>query len=162
MKLQGSCHCKAIRFSVESHEPVPFMRCYCSICRKTAGTAGYAINLGAHYDSLEVEDPDDQLRGFHARIRDKDGNDAESPATRHFCGTCGTALWSWDPRWPELVHPHVGAINTPLPAPAHTYHIFLGSKAPWVEPQIGPLDKTFDEYPDISLADWHAKHYDGE
>ena len=35
MKLEGSCHCGAVRFSVESHEPVPFMRCYCSICRKT-------------------------------------------------------------------------------------------------------------------------------
>jgi len=23
------------------------MRCYCSICRKTAGGGGYAINLGA-------------------------------------------------------------------------------------------------------------------
>ena len=23
------------------------MRCYCSICRKTAGTGGFAINLGA-------------------------------------------------------------------------------------------------------------------
>ena len=55
MKLEGSCHCKAVRFSVESHEPVPFMRCYCSICRKTAGTGGFAINLGADYQSLQVE-----------------------------------------------------------------------------------------------------------
>ena len=47
MQLEGSCHCQAVRFSVESHEPYPFMRCYCSICRKTAGGGGYAINLGA-------------------------------------------------------------------------------------------------------------------
>lgn len=25
-----------------------------------------------------------------------------SPAQRSFCGVCGTALWAWDPRWPEL------------------------------------------------------------
>ncbi len=47
MQLLGSCHCQAVRFSVESHEPVPFLRCYCGICRKTAGAGGFAINLGA-------------------------------------------------------------------------------------------------------------------
>ena len=36
MKLNGSCHCGAVKFSVESHTPYPYMRCYCSICRKTA------------------------------------------------------------------------------------------------------------------------------
>ena len=45
MKLEGSCHCGAVRFSVETHAPYPFMRCYCSICRKTAGSGGFAINL---------------------------------------------------------------------------------------------------------------------
>ena len=44
MQLEGSCHCAAVRFSVESHQPVPYLRCYCSICRKTAGTGGFAIN----------------------------------------------------------------------------------------------------------------------
>ena len=43
MKLTGSCHCGSVRFTVESAQPVPFMRCYCSICRKTAGGGGYAI-----------------------------------------------------------------------------------------------------------------------
>jgi hypothetical protein len=37
MQLKGSCHCAKVKFTVESGEPVPFMRCYCSICRKTAG-----------------------------------------------------------------------------------------------------------------------------
>jgi hypothetical protein len=45
MKLTGSCHCGAVKFSVESKTPYPYMRCYCSICRKTAGGGGYAINI---------------------------------------------------------------------------------------------------------------------
>jgi hypothetical protein len=32
MLLEGSCHCGAVRFRVESQESYPFMRCYCSIC----------------------------------------------------------------------------------------------------------------------------------
>ena len=54
MRLKGSCHCGKVRFSVESAQPVPFMRCYCSICRKTAGAGGYAINLGADTHSMKV------------------------------------------------------------------------------------------------------------
>jgi hypothetical protein len=35
MLLEGSSHCGAIRFRVESE--TPYHACYCSICRKTAG-----------------------------------------------------------------------------------------------------------------------------
>ena len=41
MKLEGSCHCGAVKFTVVSHTPVPFQYCYCSICRKANGGGGY-------------------------------------------------------------------------------------------------------------------------
>jgi hypothetical protein len=31
-----------------------------------------------------------------------------------FCSVCGSALWVWDPRWPERVHPFASAIDTDL------------------------------------------------
>jgi hypothetical protein len=43
--LEGSCRCGAVRFSVASHTPYPYQLCYCSICGKTAGGAGFAINI---------------------------------------------------------------------------------------------------------------------
>lgn len=52
--LKGSCRCNAVRFEVESHTPVPFMLCYCSICRKQQGGGGFAINLGADYETLNI------------------------------------------------------------------------------------------------------------
>ena len=54
MKLEGSCHCGAVRFSLESKQPVPYMRCYCSICRKTNGAGGFGINLGGESATLRV------------------------------------------------------------------------------------------------------------
>ena len=33
----------------------------------------------------------------------------------------------------------------------------LGSKAPWVEPCLGPNDRTFERYPEESLAEWHRR-----
>lgn len=153
MLLEGSCHCQAVRFQVESHEPVPFMRCYCSICRKTAGTGGFAINLGADHASLKV-DGMEQVSVYRATM--EDGH--LSSGRRHFCKRCGTALWLWDPTWPELVHPHAGAIDTPLPSPPSVTHMMLGSKPEWVEAHLKPGDLSFDEYPEESLADWHRRN----
>ncbi|HTO19713.1 MAG TPA: GFA family protein [Pseudomonas sp.] len=153
MRLQGSCHCGAVRFSVEAHQPYPFMRCYCSICRKTAGGGGYAINLGADYASLTVEG-EEHLAIYRARLE----NGEASTGQRHFCRHCGSALWLYDPSWPELVHPHASAIDSPLPVPPEHVHMMLGSRASWVEVARKPNDRCFDDYPDESLADWHQRH----
>jgi hypothetical protein len=156
MQLEGSCHCGAVRFRVRSTHPYPFMLCYCSICRKTAGAGGFAINLSADTDTLEVEGAE-HVRSYSARLHDPAGGTAQSPGERKFCGQCGSPLWVWDPRWPELLHPHASAIDTALPVPPERVHLMLGSKAPWVEPCLGASDKTFDEYPDESIAGWHQR-----
>lgn len=138
MHLEGSCHCRSVRFSVDADAPVPFTRCYCCICRKTAGAGGFAISAWL---------PDKDGRGRH-----------QSSARRYFCARCGSALWLWDPTWPDLVHPHASAIDTPLPAPPAHVHCMVGSKADWVEMEGRAQDPRFDAYPDQSLAEWHRAH----
>ena len=158
MKIDGSCHCGAVRFSVQSPQPYPFNLCYCSICRKTAGGGGYAINLGADFSTLEVSG-EDNIRVFHAKIRNEEtGDTAESPGERRFCGSCGSALWVWDPRWPELVHPFASAIDTDLPVPPQHTHMMLSAKPAWVCTTMAEDDKLFEAYPDESLSGWHHRH----
>jgi len=155
MHVKGSCHCGRVKFKVESAEPVPFMRCYCSICRKTAGTGGYAINLGAIARTMQVTGKR-FLRIYRARLRGKGHTGARlSKAQRHFCTYCGSALWVWDPTWPELIHPHAGAIDTPLPVPPGNVHCLVDSKAAWVRIEGRPGDPRFKGYPNVSLAQWH-------
>jgi len=150
--LEGSCHCGAIRFRLESHTPYPYQRCYCSICRKTAGGGGYAINIMGDARTLKVQG---RTAIYHARICDAQGHCETSSGERHFCPKCASALWMYDAQWPELVHPLASAIDTALPKPPNSVHLMLGSKAPWVEPQIGPEDVCFDEYPEESIEQWH-------
>ena len=158
MRLQGSCHCRAVRFEVEAPHPYPYALCYCSICRKTAGGGGFAINLGALAETLVVEG-EEHLRTYHAVMRDEAaGSEQASPAERKFCGLCGSALWLWDPRWPELLHPHASAIDTALPVPPERTHLCLDSRAPWAEPCVRQGDREFAGYPDESLAEWHRRH----
>jgi hypothetical protein len=149
LSLHGSCRCGAIRFRVASHAPVPYQLCYCSICRKTAGGGGYAINLSAAAASLAI-DGRAGTAVFHAVIEGE-----RSPAERHFCPRCATALWLFDPRWPDLLHPFASAIDTDLPVPPSRVHIMLGSKANWVTPAVAPGDACFDAYPDDSIEAWH-------
>src|SRR3954469_9642907 len=109
MRLKGSCRCGAVHFSVDSHTPYPYQRCYCSICRKSAGSGGYAINIMGDAASLKV-DGRRAIRVWHAMIDGEEGS-----AERHFCQYCGSALWDIDRHLPELVHPFAQAKYTPLP-----------------------------------------------
>ena len=157
MQLQGSCHCGRVSFRLESPHPYPFCLCYCSICRKTAGGGGYAINVGGEFSTLEVSG-EENLTVYQVETEDAEsGKTVQSPAKRHFCRVCGSALWVWDSRWPELVHPFASAIDARLPVPLERTHMMLASKAPWVEVHAGPDDRKFDNYPDESLAQWHER-----
>jgi hypothetical protein len=157
MKLEGSCHCGAVHFSVESHTPYPFMRCYCSICRKTAGGGGFAINIMGDTPTLKVRG-EKNLSVYRARVKEPGATRRTlSPARRNFCAKCGSALWVYDPRWPEWVYPFASAIDTPLPKPPEEVELMLNYAAPWVTVPSGPTHTHFPEYPEEGIADWHKK-----
>lgn len=159
MKLKGSCHCGAVHFTLKSDTPVPYQRCYCSICRKTQGGGGYAINIGGSATSLKVRGAD-AISVYHAKLKRKgEKRTHTSTAERHFCRLCGTALWLFSPEWPELIHPFASAIDTPLPVPPQYTHLLLDYKAPWVEVQVKEKEKDlqFDQFPKESLAEWHER-----
>lgn len=157
MMLKGSCSCRAVGFTVQSHTPVPYQLCYCSICRKQQGGGGYAINLGAQSKTLEISG-ENHLGLYRAEIHDEERPEPDiSTGERRFCRECGSALWLFDPTWPDLVHPFASAIESELPKPPQRVHLMLKYKASWVEPDIRPGDATFELYPEESIADWHRR-----
>jgi hypothetical protein len=156
MHLEGSCHCGTVQFQLESTHPYPYQRCYCSICRKTQGGGGYAVNLGGDARTLQVTGKE-AISVYHARLPDGDGGYKASSAERHFCKLCASALWLFSPAWPELIHPFASAIDTELPVPPEHTHLLLDSKAGWVEAAVKPGDQAFDQYPKESIAQWHQR-----
>ena len=145
MQLKGSCHCGAVRFSVESETPFPYMHCYCSICRKTAGGGGYAINIMGKAETMKVKG------------RTKVYRATRNGPQRHFCPKCGSALWLWDRRWAQWIYPFASAIDTKLPATKERQHIMLDSKASWVPVPKGRRERHFREFPKEAIVDWHRK-----
>jgi len=158
LQIDGECYCKAVRFSAKTHAPTPYMRCYCSFCRKTSGSGGYGINIIAEADSLSVMG--EEHVGFHHGMEhDKDTDELKkSQGGRYFCRDCGSPLWAADPRWVEWVFPYASSVHTILPTPPETVHIMLDFKAPWVEVPTGKGHRHFDRYPDESIIDWHTRH----
>lgn len=159
MKLKGSCHCQSVQFEVDSHTPYPFMRCYCSICRKTAGGGGFAINIMGLAKTLKVKGKR-FVSVYHARLTPtKKSKSKVSSGQRHFCKKCASCLWIYDPSWPDLVHPFASAIDTDLPiAPQHV-NLMLRYKASWCEVPKNKKDDYFQVYPDLSIEKWHEKHH---
>ena len=145
MLLKGSCHCGAVRFFLQSETPYPYLYCYCSICRKTAGGGGCAINIMGKAETFKVKGRTKSYRAMRGG------------GERHFCPKCGSALWVWDRRWAEWIYPFASAIDTKLPAPKERQHIMLGSKANWVPVPKGKREKRWREYPRETILDWHRK-----
>jgi hypothetical protein len=157
MRLKGSCLCGAVKFSFVTHTPYPYMRCYCSICRKTAGGGGYAINIMGETKTFKVRGEKD-VGVFRARIDAGPGKRKKlSTARRHFCKKCGSALWAWDPQWKEWIYPFASAIDTPLPKPPEEVEMMLDFAVPWAEIPHGAGHTHFRTFPTESIADWHRK-----
>lgn len=155
MKIKGSCHCQAVKYQVESSEPYPYQKCYCSICRKTSGAGGYAINLSANTNTLRVKG-EEHLVTYRA-VLSVGGKRRESEHERRFCRVCGSHLWACHPAWPDLLHPVAGSVDSELPQPPCYTHLMLGSKAYWVDTLATDEDLCFNEYPEESIAEWHLR-----
>ena len=84
---------------------------------------------------------------------------SRSKAERRFCLECGSALWLFDPRWPELIHPHASAIDTPLAEAAEVVEAALdyvagrGSTC-----RAARATCSSGQWPEESLEDWHKRH----
>jgi hypothetical protein len=146
-----------VKFSLSSSTPYPYMRCYCSICRKTAGGGGYAINIMGDATTLKVRGAKN-VSIFRARVKEAGAEKASlSKARRHFCAKCGSALWVSDPRWAEWVYPFASAIDTPLPKPPEEVEIMLDFAVPWADVPKGKGHTHYPEYPEESIVDWHKR-----
>ncbi|KAF8074128.1 Mss4-like protein [Lyophyllum atratum] len=156
VKLSGSCHCGAVRFTVDSSTPVPYQLCLCSICRKVGGVGG-SINLGGYNNTLQVEGKE-HISVYKAVMNRDTPEQSIASSERNFCSKCSSMLWLYDKHWPELIHPFASAIDSPeLKEPDTLVCIKLDSKPGYVRLPEGKKE-TYQGYGPDSLEGWHKKH----
>jgi len=115
------------------------------ICKFKAKYFDYDENVSKYWPEF-AQSGKENITVYNAYLNDLDEKEnKKSPAQRSFCKNCGSALWVWDPRWPEQVHPFASAVDTELPTSPEKTHIMLEYKADWVEVRKGLEDKEFKE-----------------
>lgn len=129
-KKQGSCLCRAFRFSV-SGEIARVGQCHCSQCRKVAGTNGSCVFIL----------PKERF-GWSARDAETKRYALESGWSVLRCEVCGSPLP--DSHDEARVWVHAGLMDDDLETEIKV-HIFCASRADW--DRESPDAKFFDEWP---------------
>lgn len=118
--IRGSCLCQGVRFEIHgmlgraSH-------CHCSMCRKAHGAAfgSYALVKASEFRITA---------GTELIARYRSSPDVD----RTFCSRCGATLQFLRLSRPGNVFVALGVLDDD-PGVRPAMHIYVGSKAPWVE-----------------------------
>lgn len=117
--IEGKCLCGEISHQLKGD--LLFMyNCHCVECRAFSGAA-HATNASIAANDFQISDPKEYLRKFKTE-----------KGTRHFCGNCGSPIYSYPVGAEKLPALHVGTITTP-PQKSLDANIWVSEKCPWVE-----------------------------
>ena len=99
----GRCLCGACQFQIDG-ELGPANYCHCADCRRTTGSA---FNIG-----VRVSKADFVLTRGAPKAFGKTG-DSGNDLARHFCGNCGSPLFTSSARHLEWIFVKAGALDDP-------------------------------------------------
>jgi hypothetical protein len=136
MKLEGGCHCGAIRYEVDG-EPLTHALCHCADCRRSAGApmVGWTMYPEAALKVVKGT-PKTYASSEHGR--------------RRFCPDCGTGLfYSNAAMLPGLVDIQSGTYDDPEAIPARL-HIQLAERLGWMA-HVHELP-GFERFPPMDVA----------
>jgi hypothetical protein len=116
--LTGGCGCGAIRYELDA--PLTGAGyCHCTRCQRRTG-AGASANASVAPGSFRLVSGEERLRVWRP----------EGGFEKCFCGDCGSALFSRDPRDPQRIGIRLGSVDGD-PGVRPAYHQFVAYAAPW-------------------------------
>jgi hypothetical protein len=118
LPLGGGCGCGAVRFEL-TEPPVSAHYCHCTRCQRRTGTAASA-SARVLPKAFCILTGIEHMRAW----RPADGWE------KWFCGECGSALFSKDPRDESLMSVRLGAFDSD-PQVRPTTRQFVAYAAPW-------------------------------
>lgn len=118
--FEGHCECGAVRYRVDG--PIhDFGHCHCSQCRRLHGAA-FASFAGVYRKDFTYLTDAPPLTSYHS----------SDTHERVFCGRCGSNIYVALEDEPDSYWLSMGGVDGDPPRP-ESYHMFVGSKAPWYE-----------------------------
>lgn len=117
--LKGGCLCGAIRYEIDQ-PALGEAVCHCKNCQHQTGTAFSVL--------ATVRSSAFKLIGEPKLYADR--GDSGAAVHRHFCGTCGSPIYTSLPAKPKVVFVKAGTLDdTSQLAPK--YHVWCDSAWPW-------------------------------
>ena len=102
MKATGGCYCGKLRYAIDGSLEAA-LQCHCRECQYITGGNPNVMVVVAAEDFKYT----DGTPSVFAR------SDLETPVTRHFCSTCGTAIGTRSPARPNSMIVKVGTLDDP-------------------------------------------------
>ena len=118
--IRGSCLCRRVRFEIQGQLGA-MSHCHCSMCRKATGAA-FGTYAEVRTENFRV------VAGEELILRYKSSPGVE----RTFCSRCGSTLQFISAKRPDIVDVALGVLDDD-PGIRVPHHIFVASKAPWVD-----------------------------
>ena len=131
---EGGCLCGANRYAFDG-DPVMAVACHCRHCQKQTGSSFSAI----------VAVPSDvfhQLTGS-PKVYEDEGESGKA-VHRHFCGKCGSPLYTLADAAPGLVLVKAGTLDDAARFPP-SMHVYARSKHDWLGEKPLPEVETLPE-----------------
>lgn len=120
-RIAGGCLCGAVKYTCAA-EPVMVALCQCTHCQRQSGSA-FSVNVGIPKGSLQV------TAGKTAVFQDT--GSSGQPVYRHFCGACGSPIFSDVVSTPQLDWLKAGTLDdTSWVKPVAS--VWCESAQPWV------------------------------
>ena len=120
-QLTGGCLCGAIRYTISA--PLTGLRaCHCKNCQKSSGTSG----------TVNAVVPSEHFKITQGTTRKYDDSATQSGRTlsRHFCGDCGSPIYSHRNPNPGFVVVRAGSLDDSSTLRI-TGNIWTASARPW-------------------------------
>jgi hypothetical protein len=129
--FEGGCLCGGLRY--RASEPIDAGYCHCRLCQRSSGAPVLAwASFSAAAFSYTAGDP----RTY-----------SSSPTGRRdFCASCGTQIAFRSSQTPDRIDLNIATLDDPT-AIEPEYHIWVGSRIPWLEIS-DDLPRYADEGPD--------------
>lgn len=118
MTYTGSCLCGGIQFNI-SADLAPIQVCHCSQCRKAQG-GPFATNIPVPVAAFILTTGTGLLKKY----------ESSEGKFRHFCGKCGSPVFSSRQSLPEVIRVRAGLIDGMLTS-GIAFHAHVGSKSEW-------------------------------
>ncbi len=118
----GGCLCGDIRYEF-SGEPLMAGICHCKNCQRQAGSA-FSTLYGVPKAAF-------QLTGEPKLYEDSD-TESGNTVERHFCGNCGSPIYSAIPSQPDVLFLKTGTLDS-TDGFAPGFHVWCDSKQGWVD-----------------------------